>query len=70
MDTLDIFGSRSAVFINQPGTKQQINYKITTIEKKDLISAPFTVIHPSGIRVVFKPNEIEEILNITQELVA
>jgi type I restriction enzyme R subunit len=40
------------------------------IEKKDLISAPFTVIHPSGIRGVFKPNEIEEILHITQELVA
>ena len=40
------------------------------ITKKDLISAPFTVIHPSGIRGLFKPNEIEEIINITQELVA
>lgn len=40
------------------------------ITKKDLISAPFTVIHPSGIRGVFKPDEIEEIINITQELVA
>jgi len=40
------------------------------ITKKDLISAPFTVIHPSGIRGVFKPNEIKEIINITQELVA
>ncbi|NOR57591.1 MAG: DEAD/DEAH box helicase [Sulfurimonas sp.] len=40
------------------------------ITKKDLISAPFTVIHPSGIRGIFKPKEIEEIINITQELVA
>ena len=40
------------------------------ITKKDLISAPFTVIHPSGIRGIFKPKEIQEIINITQELVA
>jgi len=40
------------------------------ITKKDLISAPFTALHPSGIRGVFKPNEIQEILHITQELVA
>lgn len=40
------------------------------ITKKDLIQAPFTVIHPSGIRGVFTPSEIEEILYITQELVA
>lgn len=40
------------------------------ITKKDLIQAPFTVIHPSGIRGVFTPIEIEEILHITQELVA
>ncbi|WP_151945748.1 type I restriction endonuclease subunit R [Aliarcobacter butzleri] len=40
------------------------------ITKKDLIQAPFTVIHPSGIRGVFTPIEIEEILQITQELVA
>jgi len=41
-----------------------------SISKKDLISAPFTVIHPAGIRGVFELNEIEEILNITQGLVA
>jgi type I restriction enzyme R subunit len=40
------------------------------ITKKDLIQAPFTVIHPSGIRGVFTPIEIEEILQITQELIA
>lgn len=40
------------------------------ITKKDLIQAPFTVIHPSGIRGIFTPIEIEEILQITQELVA
>lgn len=40
------------------------------ITKKDLIQAPFTVIHPSGIRGVFTPIEIEEIIQITQELAA
>ncbi|MEE4197338.1 MAG: DEAD/DEAH box helicase family protein [Bacteroidales bacterium] len=40
------------------------------IQKKDLIQAPFTVIHPQGIRGVFSPKEIEEILTLTQELVA
>ena len=36
--TLLIFLAAGVLFfINQPGTKQQINYKITTIEKKDLI---------------------------------
>ena len=28
------------------------------VEKRDLISAPFTVIHPQGIRGVFSPTEI------------
>lgn len=40
------------------------------ITKKDLIQAPFTVIHPSGIRGIFNPTEIEEIIQITQELAA
>lgn len=40
------------------------------ITKKDLIQAPFTVIHPSGIRGVFNPTEIEEIIQITRELAA
>lgn len=40
------------------------------IKKRDLIQAPFTVIHPQGIRGVFTPKEIEEILALTQELVA
>lgn len=40
------------------------------IEKKDLISIPFTVIHPQGIRGVFSPGEISEILQLTERLVA
>jgi len=40
------------------------------IEKKDFISAPFTVLHPDGIRGIFSPQEINEILQITKELVA
>lgn len=40
------------------------------VEKRDLISAPFTVIHPQGIRGVFSPAEISEILQLTEQLAA
>jgi len=40
------------------------------VEKKDLINAPFTVIHPHGIRGVFNPAEIKEILELTERLAA
>jgi len=40
------------------------------LNKKDLISAPFTVIHPQGIRGVFSPSEINEILQFTERLAA
>ena len=40
------------------------------VEKKDLISSPFTVIHPQGIRGVFSPAEIKEILRLTEKLAA
>jgi type I restriction enzyme R subunit len=41
-----------------------------TVEKKDLINAPFTVIHPQGIRGVFSPAEIYEILQLTEQFAA
>jgi len=40
------------------------------IEKKDLISAPFTGIHPDGIRGVFSNKEIDEIIVFIQKLAA
>ncbi len=40
------------------------------IEKRDLIQSPFTVIHPQGIRGVFNPREIDEILKLTDKLAA
>ncbi|MDO3377714.1 type I restriction endonuclease subunit R [Geoalkalibacter halelectricus] len=40
------------------------------VEKRDLINAPFTVIHPKGIRGVFSPAEINEILALTEQLAA
>lgn len=40
------------------------------IEKKDLIQAPFTVIHPKGIRGIFSPKEIQEIVAITEQFAA
>lgn len=40
------------------------------IEKRDLIAAPFTIIHPSGIRGVFSPSQINEILALTERLAA
>lgn len=40
------------------------------VEKRDLINTPFTVIHPQGIRGVFSPAEINEILLLTERLAA
>jgi type I restriction enzyme R subunit len=40
------------------------------VDKKDLISAPFTVLHPQGIRGVFSPTDINEILQLTERLAA
>lgn len=40
------------------------------ISRKDLISVPFTTLHPEGIRGVFSPEEINEILKLTEKLAA
>lgn len=40
------------------------------IEKKNLIESPFTMIHPEGIRGVFSPTEITEILQLTNRILA
>jgi type I restriction enzyme R subunit len=40
------------------------------VEKRDLINTPFTIIHPQGIRGVFSPTEINEILQLTERLAA
>ncbi len=40
------------------------------VEKRDLIQSPFTILHPQGIRGVFRPVEIEEILQLTEKLAA
>ncbi len=40
------------------------------LKKKDLIQSPFTLLHPEGIRGVFNPKEIDEILDFTNRLIA
>jgi type I restriction enzyme R subunit len=40
------------------------------LQKRNLIESPFTLIHPNGIRGVFNPAEIEEILTLTKKLIA
>ncbi|MBW1895217.1 MAG: DEAD/DEAH box helicase family protein, partial [Deltaproteobacteria bacterium] len=60
-------------------TEQQIQFLLTLktyilrtgdVKKKDLINAPFTQLHPQGIRGVFRPADIDEILEMTHQLVA
>jgi len=41
-----------------------------TIAKRDLVAAPFTIIHPKGIRGIFSPKEIQEIIALTQNFAA
>lgn len=40
------------------------------IHKRNLLEAPFTVIHPKGIQGIFNPKEIKEIITLTEQLVA
>jgi type I restriction enzyme R subunit len=40
------------------------------VVKKDLVNAPFTRIHPDGIRGVFSNKEIEEIISFINQLAA
>jgi type I restriction enzyme R subunit len=58
---------------------QQIQFLLTlktfilqkgTVEKKDLVHEPFTKISPDGILGIFKPAEINEIMELTKKLVA
>ena len=41
-----------------------------SIQKRDLIEPPFTVLHPEGIRGLFSPREIEELVEMARGLVA
>jgi len=40
------------------------------VTKRNLIESPFTLLHPEGIRGIFSPSEIEEIINLTNKLIA
>lgn len=40
------------------------------VERGDLVDSPFTQLHPQGIRGVFQPREIDEIVGFAQGLVA
>lgn len=40
------------------------------VPERNLIESPFTLLHPAGIRGVFNPKEIDEIVGLTQKLVA
>ena len=40
------------------------------LTKKNLIESPFTLLRPEGIRGIFNPKEIEEILSLTQKVLA
>ena len=41
-----------------------------TLTRKNLIESPFTLIHPEGIRGIFSIKEIDEILTLTQKVLA
>jgi type I restriction enzyme R subunit len=40
------------------------------VGKRDLVESPFTQLHPQGVRGVFTPGEIDEILRFTGDLAA
>jgi type I restriction enzyme R subunit len=40
------------------------------VEKRDLIAAPFTIIHPKGVRGVFSPALLNDLLSLTAKFAA
>lgn len=40
------------------------------VNKRNLIESPFTMLHPEGIRGIFNQKEINEILSLTQQVLA
>ena len=40
------------------------------VSKRNLIESPFTMIHPEGIRGIFNQKEIDEIVSLTQQVLA
>jgi type I restriction enzyme R subunit len=40
------------------------------VSKRNLIESPFTMLHPEGIRGIFNQKEIEEILSLTEKVLA
>lgn len=40
------------------------------VSKRNLIESPFTMLHPEGIRGIFNQKEIDEILSLTEQVIA
>jgi type I restriction enzyme R subunit len=40
------------------------------VSKRNLIESPFTMLHPEGIRGIFNQKEIDEILSLTEKVLA
>ena len=40
------------------------------LTRRNLIESPFTLLHPEGIRGIFNPKEIDEILKLTEKVIA
>ncbi len=40
------------------------------VERRHLVDSPFTQLHPQGIRGVFQPQQIEEVMSFASGLVA
>ncbi|MCK5543476.1 MAG: DEAD/DEAH box helicase family protein [Desulfobacterales bacterium] len=59
--------SRQMNFLN---LLKEVMIERESIKKRDLIESPFTIMHPKGIRGIFTPSEIDEILILTKELAA
>lgn len=65
--THNTFGQKQIQFLM---TLKSFILQTGKIEKKDLINPPFTQLHPQGIRGLFKPEEIEEIIQYFRNIAA
>ncbi len=60
----------SAIQIRFLQTLRTFVLQTRRLEKRNLVEAPFTQIHPDGVRGVFRPGEIDELMTLAGRLVA
>ena len=61
---------RDGVLLVEHSTLKTFVLQNRRVERKDLVEAPFTQLHPRGVRGVFTGADLEEVVALAEGLVA